>query len=171
MKNIKTKRFVKLVSLALMVACLLSATILPSFAANGSYYNTKTYTLNGTRGYCESNFAYNAGDNSIMRAETKVVAGQAATVSSIFYAGTTSEEQTVIITREDNSTSTGGTTMSISCILDADDDQAFLFWEDAYGDIVHEIGTAVRCHYRGFWESFEAGWKEAILIDPTGLDS
>lgn len=164
MKNIKTKKFVKFVSFALMVTCLLSATILPSFAANGSYYKTKTYTLNGTRGYCESNFAYNRATNCIMYGETRVVDG---------YSGTLTLQLNgvgFIIGLREKNTQTDGFLLSDTYTLDINEYGAGSLTSGCQGYVIHEIGSQVLCKYRGIWSSFEDGWSECYLADYRGLD-
>ncbi len=67
------KKYIKFIAFVVMLACLMSMNIISAFAANGNFYNLDTYTINNTRGYCESNFVFNVNTNCILRGEFKVV--------------------------------------------------------------------------------------------------
>ena len=158
-KNNKTKKYVKFVSFALMVTCLLSATILPSFAAQaveGEPYNPVPYTLGGMQGYMESNFTFNQNQNCIMRGETKNVDRSQYTGSLdmyLYYANT----GTGNAYREVHKTHDGVGSNIITGLITYDDVSELNSSKVIYGDINHQV-SSLKSSVRGVWGDLTVGW-------------
>ena len=168
MKNKKMRRFNKVVSLVVVLACLLSVVMVPASAATS--YNVDTYTLNGTRGYFESNFTCNSDNDVIMFGELKNVAyptyNGVLELTALTVAGgvNTIKETDIAQTR------------TVSYTYNSGED------ESAYTDpatitegwIDHRIldsGNSVKAMvwYRGEW-SEESQWSNVGIYNEVGLD-
>ena len=147
-----------------MIACLTSATVLPSFAAIGSDYHTDPYELNGSRGYCESNFAFNANVNYIMYGETKVVGGSTCTGTLTVRVHNASGS---VLHEGDPASGTG--TLS-SSITQSDFEEISSTTQCYIQHIVKDSGTKkVDCKYRGYWDSPTTGWDYIVRVTGDGL--
>ncbi len=146
--------------------CLFNTLTFSLSAAVGCDYNFDTYTLGGSNGYFESNYAYNANINCIMYAETRVVNYPTYTgsLSMLLYTQTSGAGNPLAsdyITTGDVSSPLITNRITYTDLT--------LLVSGSYGDIHHKVynsyGTVIQqCKYRGVWYSSALGWDFAVKL-------
>lgn len=164
------KKYIKFIAFVVMLACLMSMNIISAFAANGNFYNLDTYTINNTRGYCESNFVFNVNTNCILRGEFKVVEQRYGALIITVYGDDYNGEDHGFYDEDSANTDEYGSTLVLSYTLSSSELYSNGIDNGSVGDIMHTIPGEVLCTYRGIWNSLTNGWSQAVLIQSRGLN-
>ena len=162
------KKYIKVIALIIALTCILSCFMISSFATPvGNEYNLDTYTVNGSRGYFQSNFAYNRNTNCIMRGETKVVPSTNKGRQVMILQGASG-----IFDQDDLNTDSVGSSTIVNTITYSN---VGYLASGVSGNIRHLVtdssGTLVaECKYIGTWASPTEGWDYTVLVTNYNLD-
>lgn len=161
------KKYIKVIALVIALACILSCFMISSFATPvGSEYNLDTYTVNGSRGYFQSNFAYNRNTNCIMRGETKAVSANEGLQVMVL------QGISGVLAQHSDDTDSAGSSTLVNTITYSNIDYLAA---GVSGSIRHLISNSVvprvaECKYIGTWASPTEGWDYIVLVTNHNLD-